>query len=310
MDVESPYAQAQQHIFDSIKPILKQYQHLDADELMDVCVARIWSIAQEAGTAHLFTDAWVQHKAHKWSSWWVDQRKKGMGRYTPQQRQVGHAKGLITRRRRATNKAWICHSLRQQGGSYRWIARRMGIALGSVARYLKEAYAAVKKRFMRQQSTRYTINHTCGHSSTRQLMYGKASKREWIVEQEGQRLCPECVAKVSDLKGTPKQVAWAERIRAQALTGLSHSIVLAALRRLNEKKEGIDVQARLKNLYPEDTVSREDAMESMVYVCGASLESIAEAKMWIERRHDIESILVDILRRHLTQAAKDTHERQ
>lgn len=72
---------------------------------------------------------------------------------------------------------------------------------------------------------KYDVTYACGHVKTVDL-YGKTSERERKIEwMEGNCLCPACYkaeqqakAKVLDLPaltGTPKQVAWAEKIREE-----------------------------------------------------------------------------------------------
>lgn len=89
---------------------------------------------------------------------------------------------------------------------------------------------------------RYTITHTCGHTSQAQI-YGTNShgerdrKQEWL----GRGLCADCLsaeraeqsaraaaaaaeAGLSPLVGSPKQIAWAETLRAQVLTAVDAAI--------------------------------------------------------------------------------------
>jgi len=75
------------------------------------------------------------------------------------------------------------------------------------------------------------VNYRCGHVESKQ-MYGPQTRREEEVLRLGERLCPECFAAeraeaagraaltngdagLPALAGTPKQVAWAECIRAE-----------------------------------------------------------------------------------------------
>lgn len=90
----------------------------------------------------------------------------------------------------------------------------------------------------------YTIDHACGHKGAHQLT-GKQSTRQWILGQRAQEPCPDCsraareeqlaivkaqreqanqaaaesnqAAGLPALKGTPKQIAWAESIRRDQL---------------------------------------------------------------------------------------------
>ena len=77
---------------------------------------------------------------------------------------------------------------------------------------------------------KYTVTRSCGHSETHQL-YGKYTERERKIAWMETTLCRECyrakqaddaAAKTRDaglpeLTGTPKQIAWAESIRAAAI---------------------------------------------------------------------------------------------
>ena len=78
---------------------------------------------------------------------------------------------------------------------------------------------------------KYEVTYACGHTETIQL-YGKSVDRQKEIERREKRLCKECwiaeqrkadeavIASVKNsglvpLVGSPKQVAWAERIRAE-----------------------------------------------------------------------------------------------
>lgn len=75
---------------------------------------------------------------------------------------------------------------------------------------------------------KYEIHHICGHTSTVQI-YGKYTYRYAEIERQEKMLCPDCYAEaqakaISDqaaeyelpaLTGSPKQIAWAEKIRMQ-----------------------------------------------------------------------------------------------
>lgn len=79
----------------------------------------------------------------------------------------------------------------------------------------------------------YTIARACGHTDTLQL-YGPRAERERRIGWEEQRQCADCVAQAREdaakiaaahaasvglptLVGSPKQVVWAEQIRAKIL---------------------------------------------------------------------------------------------
>ena len=83
---------------------------------------------------------------------------------------------------------------------------------------------------------KYTVNYNCGHTGTVEL-FGKTKIRyEKIEWMERNQICPDCYQAAKDaeraaqnkiaaeknqglveLVGTPKQVAWAETIRAEKL---------------------------------------------------------------------------------------------
>lgn len=85
-----------------------------------------------------------------------------------------------------------------------------------------------------------TLTYACGHT-TREQLYGPMAQRERTIERAVERLCPDCYrAKIEAdraaesaaaaaaaqaeglpaLTGTPKQVAWAEAIRAKQAPAL------------------------------------------------------------------------------------------
>lgn len=83
---------------------------------------------------------------------------------------------------------------------------------------------------------KYTVHHVCGHSSEAQI-YGPEADRPAKQRRLGEGLCPECYAKqraeanvaaaesnaeagLPTLRGSLKQVAWAESIRGAALDSM------------------------------------------------------------------------------------------
>lgn len=85
-----------------------------------------------------------------------------------------------------------------------------------------------------------TLTYACNHT-TREQLYGPMAQRERTIERALERLCPDCYrAKIEAeraaesaaaaeaaqaeglpaLTGTPKQIAWAEAIRAQQMPAL------------------------------------------------------------------------------------------
>ena len=76
-----------------------------------------------------------------------------------------------------------------------------------------------------------TGTYACGHEG-REQFYGKHKDREWAVQKHFEKVCPECwkaecerkskeaaeknkALALPALKGSPKQIAWAESIRAR-----------------------------------------------------------------------------------------------
>jgi hypothetical protein len=79
----------------------------------------------------------------------------------------------------------------------------------------------------------YTITHSCGHEETLWLT-GPRSQREWRIKKAEEEMCDACFREwktaqcakqnkelgLPELKGTEKQIAWAERIRHSAVEEL------------------------------------------------------------------------------------------
>lgn len=84
---------------------------------------------------------------------------------------------------------------------------------------------------------KYTITHVCGHTSTADL-WGTVATRQSRADKLGEKPCPACLAAARQaehaaqstkaaqeaqaaglpaLTGSPKQIAWAETLRAEAL---------------------------------------------------------------------------------------------
>ncbi len=63
------------------------------------------------------------------------------------------------------------------------------------------------------------INHTCGHCGDVKITGNSDYIRKRIADLEA-RACNDCVAAKSDLTGSPKQIAWAEDIRAKEMARL------------------------------------------------------------------------------------------
>ena len=70
---------------------------------------------------------------------------------------------------------------------------------------------------------KYTITYKCGCTEDVQL-FGKISERENKIEFYKSINCPCCKAKVSNLEGTPKQIAWAIDLKKQLTVRISQLI--------------------------------------------------------------------------------------
>ena len=118
----------------------------------------------------------------------------------------------------------------------------------------------------------YQIRYACGHTELIQL-YGKSAEREKEIEHRENRLCKECwlaeqrkadeavIASVKDsglapLVGSPKQVAWANGIRAKFFA--EHGQKLAESAAVNEYASAFQ----------------------------SYLKGVQEASYWIETRDD------------------------
>lgn len=134
---------------------------------------------------------------------------------------------------------------------------------------------------------KYLITHSCGCDQTIQL-YGKTSDREWRIQKEEQKLCPECYAKAQQeerkqageqaaqlnfqmgcrpLEGSDKQVAWAETIRFTRLDALQQLITDTAVR--------VDSQSVPAAMIPVLECMR----ETFAWASG-----LTSAKWWIDHR--------------------------
>lgn len=136
--------------------------------------------------------------------------------------------------------------------------------------------------------SKYTITHTCGHSETVQIC-GPSCNRESEVAYLESRLCAICFAAkcatdrqaanaaaavanaaagLPALLGSPKQIAWAESIRAAAIADLD--------KRLAAARAQID---RLPYMF------RAVAQEAIVAIDG--IRGKASAAWWIDHRNDV-----------------------
>lgn len=101
---------------------------------------------------------------------------------------------------------------------------------------------------------KYTITHTCGHTSELQL-FGPMSQREWLIKREEEGMCTACYREwqatqsakqnkelgLPELKGTEKQIAWAEKIRRQAVEELDRVGRLVPEGTIDQYREGLNL---------------------------------------------------------------------
>lgn len=104
---------------------------------------------------------------------------------------------------------------------------------------------------------RYSVEYTCGHAGDVYLS-GKHTDREWKLEREKDKLCPDCwkeqvekerklaseknaaenaEAGLPTLEGTEKQIAWAETIRSNKIKETEEFLNKNKDRILEDKKE-------------------------------------------------------------------------
>lgn len=145
-----------------------------------------------------------------------------------------------------------------------------------------------------------TINHSCGHSQVVEL-YGPLAERERKIEWlEREGLCTACYRAAKDrerieaagkaadanqadclpaLEGTPKQIAWAEQIRAKVIPDID-KMVGNGLQKLSEREipEGTEWQIGVITKWHDQIRARN------------------QASWWIERR---DCTAQDLLTRHL-----------
>lgn len=104
---------------------------------------------------------------------------------------------------------------------------------------------------------KYTITHSCGHQSTFEL-FGPSKQRKWRLQQEKQKLCYDCYQKerakqaaelaeknremgLPPLKGTEKQVQWAECIRAEAVVNMERHEPILSERDKAKFRQALDI---------------------------------------------------------------------
>ena len=145
-----------------------------------------------------------------------------------------------------------------------------------------------------------TINYSCGHVGQVQ-MYGKHSERDrkaaWM---EKNALCDVCAAKARDaqnqraaqtnaeaglpsLSGTPKQIAWAETLRAQAYRALTaDGTAMELLRVFTRHAQRLDVTPEM--FKATSYAPRDAAMTLMRSLVSKLFAAQTSASYWIDAR--------------------------
>ena len=128
---------------------------------------------------------------------------------------------------------------------------------------------------------KYTITHSCGHTVEHQI-YGSNSKgeRDRKIEWLESTPCSECYkaekmektaqtnsnANMAELEGSPKQIAWAEDIRAKAL------FIIDVIQKQIDEGKGTS------ELY----IKQRDAMQAAIN----EVREQSSAKWWIDHRNE------------------------
>ena len=144
---------------------------------------------------------------------------------------------------------------------------------------------------------KYTVNHVCGHSVEIQL-FGKMDDRyrriEWLETQE----CDECrrakanaaaaAAKetrgLTDLKGSEKQVAWANTIREKAYKTLD---CLAPFASVEELKVLMGRWGKIDDKTKAQWLASIEKVKPLYDRWKAQMDAQTEAKWWIDNRYSM-----------------------
>lgn len=154
---------------------------------------------------------------------------------------------------------------------------------------------------------KYDGTYACGHTGTIDV-FGKNDYREWKIKNEFSGFCPECrkeklekeraealekakkqaeEMKLPQLLGTEKQVAWAERIRADFVAYAE-----------NQLEKAVEIAADMKEKNPKEP----QKYDNQVAIIEKAFEEVLNnpnAKFWIENRE----------KRAFYNAVKEVHER-
>lgn len=165
---------------------------------------------------------------------------------------------------------------------------------------------------------KYDVTFACGHTATVEL-FGKTSDRERKLQRMAEGLCPDCYraqqeaerkatseaaaeeAKkqgFAELKGSEKQIAWAETIRARYMEKLEE---------LGKKLNEQDKHLRIKATWNDEQKARHEMVFHLVDAMGRAYAHIDSAKVIIDDRN---ADPASVLRKAMVeiQAVKDGRE--
>lgn len=145
---------------------------------------------------------------------------------------------------------------------------------------------------------KYVVNYSCGHTGTVQLTGSDKDRKRKIEWLEAQGVCPECYKaqqeaarkakfeqiqveipeiEYAELKGSKKQIAWAEQIRERRM----NEILDESNRKIVRAKEVAERTGRMDEInaqLPAAIAQRDEFLRVAA--------SISEAKTWIDHRDD------------------------
>lgn len=140
----------------------------------------------------------------------------------------------------------------------------------------------------------YSVTHTCGHTTTHQLV-GKTTDRDRRIDWLKGRDCLAChraaetaaaaaqaeAQQLPPLSGSDKQIAWAERIRADQLTQSDRFWA-------DYQRKAGEFFGREGRWPTDEERAQMDTWESAI----AHLRGQASAAWWIDHRHDSARALI------------------
>ena len=133
---------------------------------------------------------------------------------------------------------------------------------------------------------KYEVTYKCGHTGTVEL-FGKESDREYRLSRMAEEDCPDCQKAavhamcaeqaerygLPDLVGSPKQIAWAEEIRAE---------FIAKKEEQSERNEQVYARALAANI--PNAQEQIDKMRALFDGFCAEFFAETSARKWIDLR--------------------------